>query len=447
MGELTGAWLGDDYAIYYLTDDGETVWWAGLSIDGIENGLSFCNVFRGARSGDSLSGEWSDVPRGSTLNNGTIALNIKRDAIGDAVWLTVASATGGFSGTTWQRLGQLPGPANIATLFAAARRNGDNSLADKLDLYREPVVVFGRVTHYEEKRPVTVNWSPKAGRTYKDMICASEPWWEFWNPWPPDGDINFDITTDRQQLDIQNFWSGNRWIRNPDDIRGNMDNGKHPSDLHCEAVMFARDAKCSQLKHRPGHAQLQGWAEQRGNSVLINGRPIEGNITMGQKLGGEAPYEVLSIGGQSFSLGTEVRITGALCVDTGHSRNEPVEIHPVYAIDVIAPTPQDDLSGVWADDAGTTYYLRQMDSTVWWLALDHSRQRYVSAVLRGINQGGRLVGGCQSVPLGATSFAATIDLQLDETKLWLLPTGGGISDVGVPAASVRKVTLTTARAP
>jgi hypothetical protein len=149
MGELTGAWLGNDYAIYYISDDGKNVSWAGLSIDGIENGISFCNVFVGIRAGDSLSGNWSDVPRGFTSNNGTIALTIKRDAIGDAAWMNVVSSTGGFSGTTFTRLGQLPGPANIATLFAAARRNGDNSLAQKLAVYNEPVVVFGRLTRYE----------------------------------------------------------------------------------------------------------------------------------------------------------------------------------------------------------------------------------------------------------------------------------------------------------
>jgi len=43
---LTGAWTCDDGGTYYLRQDGNTIWWAGLSGDrNLQQGLSFCNVF------------------------------------------------------------------------------------------------------------------------------------------------------------------------------------------------------------------------------------------------------------------------------------------------------------------------------------------------------------------------------------------------------------------
>jgi hypothetical protein len=71
MSDLTGTWRADDEAIYYLRQVGNTLWWAGMSPDphlganAFHRGLRFTNVFQGRISGDLVSGDWADVPRGA----------------------------------------------------------------------------------------------------------------------------------------------------------------------------------------------------------------------------------------------------------------------------------------------------------------------------------------------------------------------------------------------
>ena len=73
--DLTGIWAADDGGFYYVHQDGSTVWWAGFSNDyGLQNGLSFCNVFSGVLKSNEVSGQWADVPRGTTMNFGTLSL-------------------------------------------------------------------------------------------------------------------------------------------------------------------------------------------------------------------------------------------------------------------------------------------------------------------------------------------------------------------------------------
>src|SRR5437762_7032828 len=68
---LTGTYMADDGGIYYLQQSGNTLWWAGLSLDRElpadfvwHRGLYFHNVFRGIINSDNtIIGEWSDVSR------------------------------------------------------------------------------------------------------------------------------------------------------------------------------------------------------------------------------------------------------------------------------------------------------------------------------------------------------------------------------------------------
>jgi hypothetical protein len=78
---LTAAWVGDDYAYYYVRElaDGEVVWVAEHPFYGGQGGTAqpaFTHVFFGKKTGKVIKGEWIDVPKGKTSGNGTLELNI-----------------------------------------------------------------------------------------------------------------------------------------------------------------------------------------------------------------------------------------------------------------------------------------------------------------------------------------------------------------------------------
>jgi len=100
---ITGIWKCNDGGTYYVRQIGKIVWWMGISNDG---GNLFTNVFRGKIQESQIDGEWTDVPRGSILNNGTLALRIIMDSDKNASNLQKISASGGFSGSAWQKLKQ-----------------------------------------------------------------------------------------------------------------------------------------------------------------------------------------------------------------------------------------------------------------------------------------------------------------------------------------------------
>src|SRR5581483_4034022 len=93
---LSGTWLGDDGGLYYVRQIGNELWWAGFSTDPLECaadlhiGLAFTNVFHATISGSTASGDWVDVPRGQSLQNGTLTLTVSNNLI------QRQAATGGF---------------------------------------------------------------------------------------------------------------------------------------------------------------------------------------------------------------------------------------------------------------------------------------------------------------------------------------------------------------
>ncbi|MHC5915238.1 MAG: DNA/RNA non-specific endonuclease [Nostoc sp.] len=93
--DLTGIWTGDDGGTYYLHQIGNQVWWYGES--GAFN-PGFSNVYQGTIQGGFVTGNWGDVPKGRTLSNGGIVLQITSPNRLDAVF-----KTGGFSGSVWTR--------------------------------------------------------------------------------------------------------------------------------------------------------------------------------------------------------------------------------------------------------------------------------------------------------------------------------------------------------
>src|SRR5207253_866522 len=68
--DLSGVWTADDGGTYYVREFQNEVWWLGwspTSSNDFHKGIAFSNVFQGVISGDTITGEWADVPRGQTL--------------------------------------------------------------------------------------------------------------------------------------------------------------------------------------------------------------------------------------------------------------------------------------------------------------------------------------------------------------------------------------------
>ena len=78
VGELTGAWAGDDHGVYYIRQVGDCLWWFGTELVDIERGLTgqagFANVASGRVSGTRIEVEWADVPMGNILGGGGLTL-------------------------------------------------------------------------------------------------------------------------------------------------------------------------------------------------------------------------------------------------------------------------------------------------------------------------------------------------------------------------------------
>jgi hypothetical protein len=111
LDNLTGVWQGNDGGTYYIREVSGTgqIAWAGEhpaaepSGGDTMPGRQWVNVFMGQRRhdsaiGDSISGEWTDTPKGEVNNDGCLTL-----AVVGANLLRVVEMTGGFGGTEFRR--------------------------------------------------------------------------------------------------------------------------------------------------------------------------------------------------------------------------------------------------------------------------------------------------------------------------------------------------------
>jgi hypothetical protein len=94
-GDLTGVWSCDDGGKYYIRQLGNKIWWYGESNP---NSPGWSNVMYGTISGNTIDGNWADVPKGGTLNNGMMKLKIESNNK-----LSAIQKTGGFGGSVWTR--------------------------------------------------------------------------------------------------------------------------------------------------------------------------------------------------------------------------------------------------------------------------------------------------------------------------------------------------------
>ena len=107
VGELTGAWQGNDSGVYYIRQVGDCVWWFGTEVVDVEPGVTgqagFANVAAGRIVGTQIDLEWADVPLGNILNGG--GLTFVYDVAADTLTLTEQRGQGApFGGTVLTRI-------------------------------------------------------------------------------------------------------------------------------------------------------------------------------------------------------------------------------------------------------------------------------------------------------------------------------------------------------
>jgi hypothetical protein len=177
-----------------------------------------------------------------------------------------------------------------------------------------------------------------------------------------------------------------------------------------------------------GQSIEPGWLDTGSHSILVNGRPINGQIvSWAESNGGNIPEHPMlkSIYGQdkigediktvNIPVGTKVRVTGPLVLDCGHGAGHPcnednsstqnVEIHPVYSVDFIQnftlSRRNADLTGVYSGNMGETYYVNQINNIVWILSLSRDKGQTFTDVFHGIvTPDGKIRGNWAEVPLG-----------------------------------------------
>jgi hypothetical protein len=442
--QLTGFWIADNDAHYYLKqEDNGTLWWVGFSTDpdpdtnptyrhGLQEGLSYTSVFQGQMAGRIIEGVWVDVPRGERLNTGRLTLQIS--SYDPPFSLNkVASSGDGFAESRWMQWPPFPAPYDIVGAFENIRKNDSTIMSDNLKPYKDSAAVFCLVkpdpdfpddpdpNSPNHKRGVPnvpqwhLNYPPDVERSYKNFLCDVDGHQQ-------DGDLNMHIQLLPQLYDASStFWDhSNGWIYDATVIQNKLThNPEGENVLHLEVIMFGRGAKnCGDIARYNESPSLPGWQELNGNSVLLNGRPINGQVVStrdylpdhdkeyyGETLGDpKLNYEIKSASDTSDA--TLLRVTGVVVLDCGHydfpspspcyddgdigdwllGGKANQEIHPVYAIDIVNATSSD-VSGTWSDDGGRTFYLRQLDdNTLWGLGMSPFRDFSFARVFQGTIQ-------------------------------------------------------------
>jgi hypothetical protein len=423
--DLNGVWSANDGGTYFIRQQGDLVTWAGLHDSGFHMGMEFANVFQGriGPDGTTLRGDWADVPRGGTNSSGALGLEIEEVLLpppppphlppGEPsppqppqtmleLRRVPAQTTGGFGGTVWAKNAAPLGPQDIVDLAGRVQRY-DKPLGENNPPKRDFSVMWGTVGR------VTGPKFPPSPYDYCSFLDTDD--------WDGDGDFTFHLTNIDWSHIQPDFWTRG-WIRDNTDILSHFDASNRDGYtlfFHCEAPMYGRENDSDHCKDSPV-ILLPGWQEEGGNSILVNGEPINGRLNTVTDHTVPPPNNQALL----FQLGrydqaimlrrdfSRVRVTGVVASDPDHwdDDGQPPEIHPVFAIDIIQNFNQPraqltNLTGVWhADDVGT-YYIRQIGNAVWWLGMSRDQGRSFANVFRGTVQGYSLQGSWVDVPMGA----------------------------------------------
>lgn len=464
LPDLSGTYTADDGAIYYVKQSGSTLWWAGMSLDHPSDpdkewhhGITFTHIFQGAfASATEVNGTWADVTRGSNLSYGNLTFSV--DISSGTPQLTRTAYSGNAQATTWSYQATPIDDSfwngstlDIISRFDAVHKNnascvidghlcdGFETLEDNLKAYRDSTVFYGHVAtlatdssgNTKNSFPV-INYPDYATqpRDLGTFLCENGG-----GDGGKDGDLDVTLTVDLSKLEPDFYTAG--W--------GNRDLGpqifglKFNSPLahnvlgldansafvHIEGIQYGRAGTCDSPQDPTfGYdALLPGWSESSGNSLLVNGHPVNGYLLRPNPLNGCDFFQPcplfsdgtdVSIGDAGNSQydqiapGSYVRVTGALVLDCGHGLGSPCfdelpdpsdphyasdyaslvnnqnqEIHPIYSLDIINVPfrPEDalivnrtNLTGTWAGSDGSTYYVRQIANTLWMFGQTRDKQ-------------------------------------------------------------------------
>ncbi|MHA7058818.1 hypothetical protein ACWGOQ_0016455 [Aquimarina sp. M1] len=97
INDMTAKWQASDRGSYYIRQVGDTIIWFGEQ-NYTSGRPAWSNVAFGTRTGNIITLDWVDVPKGN--NGGSGRLTLKIDS---ANKISRISATGGFGGRIWNR--------------------------------------------------------------------------------------------------------------------------------------------------------------------------------------------------------------------------------------------------------------------------------------------------------------------------------------------------------
>jgi microsomal dipeptidase-like Zn-dependent dipeptidase len=101
-GALTGVWDCNDGAATYVREDGnDFIFFSEAKNNGTRPG--FANLYIGKRNGNTITGNWIDVPKGTHLGSGAMTLRVESDTR----FVRVGEANG-YGGGVWTRGAQPP---------------------------------------------------------------------------------------------------------------------------------------------------------------------------------------------------------------------------------------------------------------------------------------------------------------------------------------------------
>jgi hypothetical protein len=346
---LSGTYYADDNGVYYVQQNQNQVWWLGESVDkdyvnfdsrqGLlgpnhvwHRGLVSTSVFKGTLSGSTLTGDWVEVSRGSSLDTGsmTLAVDTVTDGLGTHEHLALASGTAPDFASSWLQGDQLndqfyqynDGHTELVDFYNRFQLSKKSLLAsgadcgcgdslgstnnpDELRPYRDETVFYGTLeqTGVNGEDNIINAESPHAN-VLPDPNRASDGEYDY----PAfacnanDGDLDLRMRVDSSSL-TTDYLSGDGWGNsNRADEADSSPPGSDYVDvvpklssvgpfspgyhLGIEGVMYAgdnvgtggdnpNDQVCP--ARYQANTLMPGWADLNGNSILANGMPINGS--------------------------------------------------------------------------------------------------------------------------------------------------------------------------
>ena len=163
---LTGVWQGNDGGYYYLRQLGNTLVWAGFSLD---DGISFTNVYCATLSGTKILGQWADTPRGHSLGNGLLSLTIDSSDPNHVQLVRVGTASG-FTASQWSKLNVPPSLRSVNPAIAPSASNAQDvtgawTANDNGDYY------IRQVSNQDGILWLGTSWDD--GLTYTNVLCGN----------------------------------------------------------------------------------------------------------------------------------------------------------------------------------------------------------------------------------------------------------------------------------